>query len=77
VKVLLTTAFLTRTLFLSSAFLMANNFLILLTLFGPNLNGLVTSVRPGISSSPFFTIYKAQTLKSYPTIHPLTDFLFL
>jgi len=77
VKVLLTAAFLTKTQLLSSPFLIANNFLILLTLFGPNLNGHYTSVNPGISSSPFLTIYKDTTFKSYPKIHPLTDFLFL
>jgi len=39
VKVLLTAAFLVKRLFLSSLFLIANNFLILFTLFGPNLKG--------------------------------------
>jgi len=77
VKVLLTTAFLTKTLFLSSVFLMAKSFLILFTLLGPNLKGAWASVNPGISSSPFLMIYKETTFKSYPKMHPLTDFLFL
>jgi hypothetical protein len=49
----------------------------LLALLGPNLLGTVTSVRPGISFSPFLTIVTDTDLISGPTTHPLTDFLFL
>lgn len=75
-KVLLMTYFLTKAL-LFSPFSMLYNFLIPVTLLGPNLLGLVVSVNPGISLSPFLTKTKERALMSGPTMHPLTDFLLL
>jgi len=34
-------------------------------------------VRPGISFSPFLEMDKAKTAISFPTMHPLIDFLLL
>jgi len=48
-----------------------------LALLGPNLLGTVASVNPGIYCSPFLTIVTDKDLISGPTMHPLTDFLFL
>jgi hypothetical protein len=75
VNFLLTTHFLTKAI--SSVFFKAKSFLILLALFGPNLLGISTSVRPGISLSPFLEMERATTQISCPIMHPLTDFLFL
>ena len=49
----------------------------LLALLGPSLLGTVVSVKPGISCSPFLETVTDKDLISGPTIHPLTDFLFL
>lgn len=49
----------------------------LLALLGPNLLGTVVSVTPGIYFSPFLTIVTERFFMSGPTMHPLTDFLFL
>ena len=64
--------FLTR---LTSSFFRAKSFLILLALLGPRRLGTSKSVRPGMSFSPFLEIDKANTAISFPTIHPLIDFL--
>ena len=60
-----------------SVLLKANNFLILLALFGPNLLGTEVSVKPAISFGPFYVITTNKALISAPTIQPLTVFLFL
>ena len=62
---------------LTSSFLRAKSFLILLALLGPKRLGTSKSVRPGISFSPFLAMDKAKTAISFPTIHPLIDFLRL
>jgi hypothetical protein len=49
----------------------------LLALLGPSLLGTVVSVKPGIYCSPFLTRRTDKDLISGPTMHPLTDFLFL
>ena len=72
---LLTTHFLTKAI--SSVFLSAKSFLILLALFGPNLLGISVSVNPGISAYPFFEIKSDKTAISCPTMHPLIDLLLL
>ena len=74
-NLLLTTDFFTNAI--SSVFFNANNFLILLALLGPKRLGTSKSVRPGISFSPFLAMDKAKTAISFPTIHPLIDFLLL
>merc|ERR1719350_840270 len=51
--------------------------LILLALLGPNLLGMVLSVSPGISASPFLTMTVDTTDICESTMHPLTDFRFL
>lgn len=63
--------------FSSDFFFKLNNFLMLLALFGPNLLGVLASVNPGISLSPFWVMVRKRALISFPTIHPLTVFLFL
>merc|ERR1712080_411767 len=60
-----------------SSFDKLNSFLILDALLGPSRRGIVLSVSPGISASPFLTIITERT-ESWPsTIHPRTDFRFL
>lgn len=59
----------------SSSFDRLNSFRILDALFGPLILGFSTSVRPGKSLSPFFTITKFKTDRSGLTMHPRTDFL--
>merc|ERR1719204_1949391 len=59
----------------SSSLVRLNSLRILLALLGPSLLGMVLSVNPGISASPFFTIDMAKTAKFPSTIHPRTDFL--
>lgn len=61
----------------SCFFFKLNNFLILLALFGPNLLGFETSVSPGISLAPLWVMVKKIALMSFPTMHPLTVFLFI
>ena len=61
----------------TSSFFKANNFLILFALFGPKCLGISESVNPGISFSPFLEIDKDKTAISFPTMHPLIDFLLL
>ena len=56
---LLTTHFLTKAI--SSVFLRAKSFLILLALLGPNLLGISVSVKPGISACPFLEIERDKT----------------
>lgn len=46
-------------------------------LFGPSLLGLLSSVSPGISSSPFLTTTRLRTERSGPTMHPRTDLRLL
>jgi len=46
-------------------------------LLGPSLLGLVSSVSPGISFSPFLIRVRERVLMSGPTIQPRTDLLFL
>ena len=72
---LLITHFLTKAI--SSVFLRAKSFLILLALFGPNLLGISVSVNPGISLSPFLEIERDKTAISCPTMQPLMDVLVL
>jgi len=73
------TLFLTRAPSLSSFLVSskANNLLILVTLFGPTLLGSYLSENPSIGFSPSLTKERDKALISYPTMHPLTDFLFL
>ena len=61
----------------TSSFFKANNFIILLALFGPKCLGTSVSVSPGISFSPFLEMDKDRTAMSFPTMHPLMDFLLL
>jgi len=64
------------TYFLTSSSLdRLNSFRIFDALFGPLILGFSTSVRPGKSLSPFFTITKFKTDRSGLTMHPRTDFL--
>ena len=49
----------------------------LLALFGPSLLDETVSVSPGIYFSPFLTMVTERVLMSFPTMHPLTDLLFL
>merc|ERR1719470_157690 len=44
-------------------------------LLGPSLLGMVLSVSPGISASPFLTMAMERTAKLPSTMHPRTDFL--
>jgi hypothetical protein len=62
---------------MSSVFLSAKSFLILLALLGPNLLGMSVSVSPGISDSPFLEIESERTAMSCPTMQPLMDLLLL
>ena len=62
---------------LSKCLGMEKNFLILLALFGPNLLSNLTSVRPLMSYSPFWTKIMLKEVISFPIMHPLTDFLFM
>merc|ERR1712142_1042632 len=66
-KGLLTTYCLT-----SSSLLRLNNLRILPALLGPKRRGIVVSVNPGISASPFFTMMRWRTDRFASTIHPLT-----
>ena len=59
----------------SSSLLRLKNLRIFVALLGPNRFACSVSVNPGISPSPCFTTASASTLKSIPTIHPLTLFL--
>merc|ERR1719516_40104 len=59
----------------SSSLVRLNSFLILLALLGPNLLGMVLSVRPGISASPFLTMAMDRTARLPSTMQPRTDFL--
>merc|ERR1719470_612107 len=59
----------------SSSLVKLNSFLILLALLGPSLLGMVLSVSPGISASPFLTMAMERTAKLPSTMHPRTDFL--
>merc|ERR1719470_332630 len=59
----------------SSSLVKLNSFLILLALLGPNLLGMVLSVSPGISASPFLTMAMDRTARLPSTMHPRTDFL--
>ena len=52
-------------------------YLILDALLGPSLRGMVLSVSPGISASPFLTMVHERTESCPSTIHPRTDFRFL
>jgi len=64
------------TYFLTSSSLdRLNSLRILDALFGPLILGFSTSVSPGKSLSPFFTITKFRTERSGLTMHPRTDFL--
>ena len=58
----------------SSSLLRLYSLRILPTRFGPSLRGMVVSVSPGISSSPFFTMTRLSTLRLLSTIQPRTDF---
>merc|ERR1719348_2810888 len=57
----------------SSSLVRLNSFLILLALLGPSLLGMVLSVSPGISASPFLTMAKLRTAKLPSTMQPRTD----
>ena len=46
-------------------------------LFGPSLLDLTSSVSPGMSFYPFLIRVRESILISGPTMHPLTDLLFL
>ena len=59
----------------SSSLVRPKNLRILVALLGPNRLGIVVSVKPGMSSSPCLTMLRAKTLKSIPTMQPLTLFL--
>ena len=59
----------------SSSLVKSKSLRILVARFGPNRFGLTVSVTPSNSCSPFFTMLNASTLRSMPTIHPLTLFL--
>merc|ERR1711893_458108 len=59
----------------SSSLVKLNSFLILEALLGPSLLGMVLSVRPGISASPFLTMAMERTERFPSTMHPRTDFL--
>merc|ERR1719352_1936832 len=59
----------------SSSLVRSNSLRILLALLGPSLLGMVLSVSPGISASPFFTMAMERTAKLPSTMHPRTDFL--
>merc|ERR1719219_58830 len=56
-----------------SSFDKLNNFLILDALLGPSLLGMVLSVSPGISPSPFLTMAKLRTARLPSTMQPRTD----
>jgi len=60
-----------------SSFDKLNNFLILDALLGPSLRGMVLSVSPGISPSPFLTMVHERTESCPSTMQPRTDFRFL
>merc|ERR1719319_934734 len=57
----------------SSSLVRLKSLRILLALLGPSLLGMVLSVRPGISASPFLTIAMERTAKLPSTMHPRTD----
>ena len=59
----------------SSSLERLKSFRILDALFGPLILGFSVSVNPGRSFSPFFTITKLRTERSWLTMHPRTDFL--
>merc|ERR1719188_1651417 len=61
----------------SSSLVRLNSFLILEALLGPSLRGMVLSVSPGISDSPFLRIAKFRTARLPSTMHPRTDLRFL
>lgn len=61
----------------SSSLERLNNLRIFEALLGPLILGFSTSVNPGRSLSPFFTITKFKTERSGLTMHPRTDFLLL